>query len=530
MSVKLSDHDLAQMDEEYLDSLTADTLRPVTKKLLLDLKEARDRLNQNPQNSSMPPSSQSPFFGTPMEDADLPETNGEASNAGKGKREPTSPQDGKNDKEEADSSDNGNTPETSEETRRSPGKQVGAPGYGRTQVIPPHAIEEHKADHCSACDGAIPEDAPFTAGIAYYMYDLQVGTREQPGLTLIVTKHIFGDSPCDCGHVTRTRPGHGERYHVDGRKEDTSLSEWRLAGPMLAAFIVSLATRMRLSRLKIQEWLKDWFELEIAVGTINRCIHEAGLATAPVYDHLIEQVRGSGLVHVDETPWKERSRLLWLWVFATSHTVLFFVGRRTRQVALGILTETYAGWLMSDGLMNYRSFPKRLRCMAHLIRKSRGLAESLDKEGRDFGQMALEVIGFLIEHSRDGPKPEVYQPILDDFRKFCEWFRDVASHEKTRQLAVEFLNDWDVIWLVLKYPWLPLTNNEAERALRHWVIARLISQGTRTPEGSRVLATLASVIETCRKRGVSPWRYLAEVIAERRRGNVAPQIPLPVAA
>ena len=73
-------------------------------------------------------------------------------------------------------------------------------------------------------------------------------------------------------------------------------------------------------------------------------------------------------------------------------------------------------------------------------------------------------------------------------------------------------------------------NNEAERALRHWVIARRIGMGTRTPQGTRVFALLASVIETCRKRGVSPWPYLAEVIRQRRKGLPAPPMPAPVAA
>jgi transposase len=82
--------------------------------------------------------------------------------------------------------------------------------------------------------------------------------------------------------------------------------------------------------------------------------------------------------------------------------------------------------------------------------------------------------------------------------------------------------------MVLKHPQLPLTNNEAERALRHWVIARRISYGTRTEQGSRAFALLASVIETCRKRKISPWPYLTSVIAERRKGNDAP--PLPAAA
>ena len=65
------------------------------------------------------------------------------------------------------------------------------------------------------------------------------------------------------------------------------------------------------------------------------------------------------------------------------------------------------------------------------------------------------------------------------------------------------------------------TNNEAERALRHWVIARQISQGIHTEQDTRAFGLIASVTETCRKRRKSPWPYLAEVIAEYRQGNPA---------
>ena len=102
-----------------------------------------------------------------------------------------------------------------------------------------------------------------------------------------------------------------------------------------------------------------------------------------------------------------------------------------------------------------------------------------------------------------------------------------APHEKTRPLARELLNDWNTSWVVLDHPELPLTNNEAERALRHWVIARRIGMGTRTAQGTRAFAHLASVIETCRKRAVSPWPYLAEVVRQRRQGLQAPPLPSP---
>ncbi|MBK1702433.1 transposase, partial [Thiococcus pfennigii] len=60
-----------------------------------------------------------------------------------------------------------------------------------------------------------------------------------------------------------------------------------------------------------------------------------------------------------------------------------------------------------------------------------------------------------------------------------------------------------------------------------WVIARRIGMGTRTAQGTRAFALLASVIETCRKRGVSPWPYIAEVIGQRRQGLPAPPLPAP---
>ena len=101
---------------------------------------------------------------------------------------------------------------------------------------------------------------------------------------------------------------------------------------------------------------------------------------------------------------------------------------------------------------------------------------------------------------------------------------DVELIRSAGLIAVERLGH---LLVVLDHPDLPLTNNEAERALRHWVIARRISLGTRTAQGTRAFAYLASVIETCRKRAASPWPYLAEVIRLRRQGLQAPPLPAP---
>src|SRR3990167_6638238 len=90
----------------------------------------------------------------------------------------------------------------------------------------------------------------------------------------------------------------------------------------------------------------------------------------------------------------------------------------------------------------------------------------------------------------------------------------------------ELLHDWDIIFRQLHDPLLPLTNNEAERMLRHWVIDRRLSYGTRTLEGTRQFSLLASVIETCHIRRAPIWNYLASVIAAARVGSQLPALQI----
>ena len=63
----IKDHDLRQLNEKRLQVLQAKdpaALLKLTNQLLNDLKEARERLNQNPSNSSRPPGSQDPWLRT----------------------------------------------------------------------------------------------------------------------------------------------------------------------------------------------------------------------------------------------------------------------------------------------------------------------------------------------------------------------------------------------------------------------------------------------------------------------------------
>ena len=536
--MKLSDYDLRQIDEERINNLSETAVKSLSITLLNDLKEARERLNQNSKNSSIPPSSEAPWDkASKYEDE---EKANESSNNIEAIAEaiPADKQALASDccSDEIDTSSlakESSAPATQQATPqelpRKPGKQSGAQGFGREQKITVHLHNHHYPNECVLCNDIFNASHSRVAYTAFDTLTLKWGDLIQPGIEVVNTRHTYYESACPCGHTTQAAP---LRQPPDSLLPGVELSQWRLIGSSLAALIVCLSFRMRLSRPRIREFLHDWLGITLSVGSINKAIHESGRAAMPLENELLEEVLKSDLLHVDETPWQQKGDLFWLWVFVSSSVAVFWISSRAGDLINGILGKNaYKGWLMSDGYRVYRQFLKRIRCWAHLVRKARGLTESYDKESQAFGKETLDFLNSLIvaiknarETPPDKPLSERYQDQLISYRQACEQMKS-SSHKKTHELAVEMLNDWDVIFTVLDHPHLPLTNNEAERALRHWVILRRISYGTRTEQGSRIFAILASVIETCRIRQQCPWRYLESVIDYRRAGLLA--LPLP---
>jgi len=161
----LSNHDLRQLDEEVIDSLPVDGVKNLAKILLLDLKEARERLNQNSQNSSRPPSSEAPWDKASGHSNDAADEPTESD-----KPEPVTEEEALKEAQQADGTDisNEDLPEENataltsaipqeipvvkppiEKPVRNPGKQPGAKGFGRTQIIPIHQHQDHHPTKCA---------------------------------------------------------------------------------------------------------------------------------------------------------------------------------------------------------------------------------------------------------------------------------------------------------------------------------------------------------------------------------------------
>ena len=516
--MKLTAHDLKQMNKATLARLSPEQLLSISERMLDDLQEAMDRLNQNSNNSSRPPSSTPPWASNDTNNLADPASHDNADDD-MGPVIKHSDEDENDDHLSLDDASLDNVSEAADATgiqppelaqtpptkpdpiKRVAGKQEGAQGYGRTQTLAITETIYHARTHCASCNACLGYYEGQVAWTAFCTIDIAEHIPGNAGITLTNTKHVFFETKCDCGHHNREEP---YTAMPDVTWPKTNLSEWRLVGPRLAAMIVLLSKRHRNSRRLIREFLLHFLRLELSVGTIDQTIREAARSVAPLEEELIRDIEEAALAYVDETSWKEAGVLRWLWV------------------------------VMSDGWVVYREYANRLRCWAHLIRKARGLSESYHTRAADVGLQMLALFTAFqnaIYTARNQPEQPIgtlakqHENDIGALKALCIANRD-STHDKLRAFSRELLGDWDIILRQIHDPSLPLSNNEAERILRHWVIDRRLSNGTRTAEGTRSFTVLASVIETCRIRGAPVWEYLTCAIAAARKGLQLPALPI----
>jgi len=282
---------------------------------------------------------------------------------------------------------------------RPAGKRPGAKGFWRSQPIVTSVEIAHAPAACGACGAALGLDLKRRCVGAHNTLEL---VRGEMALQVLATKHVYFAVRCPCGHETVARPGVGPRSEIEGRRRNLQLSERCLVGPMLTTFIAALSLRFRLSRRKIQEFLHDWLGLELGAATIERCVHEFGLASEPVVEQLVRDVRAAEILHVDETPWYQNGDLRWMWVLVTATTTVFHIGSRRKEELTALIGEAFLGWLITDGYAAYRDHPRRQRCLAHLIRKGLALAEGCYGAGSGFGRDLVRDLRRLIERVHGG--------------------------------------------------------------------------------------------------------------------------------
>jgi transposase len=126
-------------------------------------------------------------------------------------------------------------------------------------------------------------------------------------------------------------------------------------------------------------------------------------AITPHDEAIAAQARRATVNDIDETTWYQHGVLAWLGVMVNTTVALFTVQASRSQAAFEALIERWAGMLVSDGDGVYQQgVYGRQTCLAHLIRRARGLSERKEPELAQFGERMLAELQRLV-HGATAP-------------------------------------------------------------------------------------------------------------------------------
>jgi transposase len=285
-------------------------------------------------------------------------------------------------------------------------------------------------------------------------------------------------------------------------------------GVRLASLIGCLRAVYRLPLAQIQALLAHLYGLALSEGGIQRSLARLTAALAPVQAAIVEQTRASPAQHMDETGWRQDGENGYLWVQATdgplATRVYTYNRSRAGEVACALLGD-FDGVLNTDFYAAYDRYsgPKQ-RCWAHLLRDAHKLAE--DHPARpDVQEWVAALKGLFAGATALGlagctprERARVARDLERRLRLLARCYRRTDGHP-AQVLALRLHRYESELFEFVRTPGVSPTNNLAERTARPQVIARKISGGSRSEEGSAIRCDLATVFHTWAARGLNPF-------------------------
>lgn len=122
--------------------------------------------------------------------------------------------------------------------------------------------------------------------------------------------------------------------------------------------------------------------------------------------------------------------------------------------------------------------------------------------------------------------PAGFARAMDRIRRgFLKAIRRVPSRAEAQTLADRFRGQRaDHYFRFLTTPGIEPTNNQTEQAIRHIVIDRHITQGTRGSRGQRWSERVWTVLATCRQQNRRVFQFFHNAINAHFRQETAPSL------
>jgi transposase len=252
----------------------------------------------------------------------------------------------------------------------------------------------------------------------------------------------------------------------------------------------------------------------------------------PVLPLIRRDIFSAGVaVHCDETPWhiygKDDDGYMWV-MSNQAGGVYRFEPTRSGHVAREML-KGYTGPVLTDGYSGYSRLKKVKgvtvsHCWSHARRRFYDIRELYPEETEQILKIMKDLFGVEHEAKDYGElkrlRREQSEPLVEEIKTWM--LANISKHlpESPFTKAIKYsLKHWDGLKAFLYDVRIPLTNNDAERAVRHAVMGRKNFYGSRTIDGADVASILYTVIESCKRVELNPTSYMKQVILHNNRGE-----------
>src|SRR5262245_50088271 len=400
-----------------------------------------------------------------------------------------------------------------EPTGRRPGGQPGHDGHTRG-LVPLEEVDvivPVKPERCRRCQYPLQgEDSQ----------PQRHQVTEIPPVKPVVTEYQLHQLVCPaCGKATRAALPPG--VPTGG------------LGPRVQAITALRTGAYHLSKRTTQSVLADLFGVSLGLGTVANLEQATAQAVAEPVAEARAYVQAQPAAYADETGWREGQQRAWLWTVVTAWVTVFAIRpSRSGQVAQELVGECFWGWLVTDRWSAYTWYPswRRQLCWAHLLRD----IEAMIARGggsQEIGE-ALQAQACLMFHwwhrVRDGTLAHTsfanyMRPIRREVERLLE-AGQTCGVPTTEGVCREILKLRQGLWTFVRHEGVEPTNNAAERAIRPGVLWRKGSFGTQSPEGSRFVEAMMTVVATLKQQHRNVLDYVTGACEAALWGEPAPSL------
>ena len=297
-------------------------------------------------------------------------------------------------------------------------------------------------------------------------------------------------------------------------------------GPRALGLAATLNKDLKLTMRKSTQVLNQLLGLTLSPGGLSQALDRVAEQLKGDYEQTLEMLRGSDVIHTDETGWWVGGSSYTLWVYTNQEGTYYrIVSSRNRATAEAILGEDFNGVLVSDCLSVYDGIEgEQQKCYAHHLK---ALSKVLKSEAGKGSAYLLELRALL--HSvmllkrlqdrvTDDQKRSLRQALELRFEQLLAKPRPVDQQgQQEEKVRNRLRKQQDHLFTFLDYPAVEATNNLAERQLRPAVISRKLSCGNKTPNGANTWAILASLAATNQQQGDSFTEQVAHAMVLKNK-------------